>query len=520
MNGLLCKKTVLHKKVKKRILSHAGIILFSMLLIAVSFTFYSQSILAESLWLGDEGEEVEKIQEQLAELEFYDGPQTGFYGEQTQRGVEEFQDAAALTPDGVYDDETAEALAVAAGDIKELETLKIYDRGPRVVFLQNILYEKGYLEVEPTGLFRSLTRRAVQNFQSDRNLDADGIVGESTWVELKEYGYDIEGAGPDVFGDAFSDDTSSPRDDSSSADEQPQARETEEEESTERESAREESPEEQEEDRVERESRLPSLEGTAFRRGDRDERIEDAQRLLRQNGFYAAGIDGKYGYQTELAVKQFQKLTGLRVDGVLGPSTWEALTEESGETARYNVQRGESLWTIARRFGVSVEELMNINNLNSERIVAGETLRLSGGQAVTDEVQALDWSQVDRIFSRGRTAIITDVNTGLSFRIKRTMGTQHADVEPLTYRDTQVLRQIYGGSWSWDRRAVIVHIDNRLIAGSINGMPHGGQKIYDNGFDGHFCLHFNNSRLHKNYQQDPEHQSNISRVAGESWPVW
>lgn len=37
------------------------------------------------------------------------------------------------------------------------------------------------------------------------------------------------------------------------------------------------------------------------------------------------GADGKFGSRTDTAVRAFQKASGLKVDGICGPKTWEAL---------------------------------------------------------------------------------------------------------------------------------------------------------------------------------------------------
>ena len=51
------------------------------------------------------------------------------------------------------------------------------------------------------------------------------------------------------------------------------------------------------------------------------------QRLLRQQGLLPepARIDGNFGPVTEAAVRAFQELHGLEVDGIVGPLTWAAL---------------------------------------------------------------------------------------------------------------------------------------------------------------------------------------------------
>ena len=54
---------------------------------------------------------------------------------------------------------------------------------------------------------------------------------------------------------------------------------------------------------------------------------EEAQSQLQQLGLYEGDIDGDYDAQTKSAVKQFQKLSGLVVDGILGPLTKEALSK-------------------------------------------------------------------------------------------------------------------------------------------------------------------------------------------------
>lgn len=49
------------------------------------------------------------------------------------------------------------------------------------------------------------------------------------------------------------------------------------------------------------------------------------QRTLADWGYYFGAIDGTYGYKTFVAVRSFQRDSGLRADGIVGRATWEAL---------------------------------------------------------------------------------------------------------------------------------------------------------------------------------------------------
>lgn len=126
----------------------------------------------------------------------------------------------------------------------------------------------------------------------------------------------------------------------------------------------------------------------------------------------------------------------------------------------------------------------------------------------------LSWSEVDRIFGRYTNATVVDVETGLSFRVQRRGGTYHADVQPLTAKDTAIMKVIYNGQWSWKRKAVVVDVGNRRIAASMNGMPHGSGAIRGNNFRGHFCIHFRDSKVHQSGKENLAHQMMIWKAAG------
>jgi len=50
------------------------------------------------------------------------------------------------------------------------------------------------------------------------------------------------------------------------------------------------------------------------------------QQALKNAGFYQGNVDGKMGPMTKDAVKEFQRVHGLKDDGVVGKQTWAKLS--------------------------------------------------------------------------------------------------------------------------------------------------------------------------------------------------
>lgn len=129
--------------------------------------------------------------------------------------------------------------------------------------------------------------------------------------------------------------------------------------------------------------------------------------------------------------------------------------------------------------------------------------------------QPLPWKQVRKTFRRMSYATVTDLETGKQFHVQRRAGSRHADVQPLTKRDTATMREIYDGKWSWRRRAILLTIDGRHYAASMHGMPHGAGAIVGNNFPGHFCIHFVGSATHRRREPDPSHKMMILKASGQ-----
>lgn len=130
------------------------------------------------------------------------------------------------------------------------------------------------------------------------------------------------------------------------------------------------------------------------------------------------------------------------------------------------------------------------------------------------KIEMLPWEKVNNILPNQSKFVIIDVESGLTFKVQRRAGTQHADVQPLTKEDTKIMKEIYHNQWSWKRRAIIVLIDDQMIAASMHGMPHGAGAL-QNGFPGHFCVHFSGSITHRLKNEDLSHKLMILKAAGK-----
>jgi len=147
--------------------------------------------------------------------------------------------------------------------------------------------------------------------------------------------------------------------------------------------------------------------------------------------------------------------------------------------------------------------------IRSDLLSANRTSSGSGN------VELLSWSSVrNTVIRTGVTLHVTDVRTGITFRMVSFSNGNHADVVPLYREDTEAFRQAFGGRWSWTPRPVLVYVDGRTIAASMNGMPHGGShRSQHNGLTGHFCMHFYGSRTHNgNRNHENDHQRAVQEA--------
>ncbi|MTI71950.1 MAG: peptidoglycan-binding protein [Firmicutes bacterium] len=236
-----------------------------------------------------------------------------------------------------------------------------------------------------------------------------------------------------------------------------------------------------------------------YKKGITHSDVSLIQKALKKAGtFNFYKITNYYGYITENAVESFQRKYGLMVDGIVGKNT--------------------------------INKMRSLGFLESMNTTSRSSSRKYG--------EYLDWWEEVRykIVNVNDIVKVKDLVTGIFFNIKVTGGTNHADVEPLTLSDAKKIKNIWNG-YSWARRAVVVYTNEKAIAASMNGMPHAGVEdeparkwvsdrsggfgdginydtVKGNGFDGHLCMHFKNSRTHGSNREDENHQLAVKKAAG------
>ena len=105
---------------------------------------------------------------------------TGNFDSMTQQAVEDFQQGAGLTMDGIVGPNTWQALPADPNT----PLLSRGSSGSVVTALQNGLKKYGTPATDPgnvDGDFGPKTEAAVKAYQQDRGVQADGVVGDQTW---------------------------------------------------------------------------------------------------------------------------------------------------------------------------------------------------------------------------------------------------------------------------------------------------------------------------------------------------
>ena len=163
----------------------------------------------------------------------------------------------------------------------------------------------------------------------------------------------------------------------------------------------------------------------------------------------------------------------------------------------------------------------NITESNAYDINNYFETELSSQSTTTPQILDLNWfDNINTLLSANRTYEIFDIKSGQSFFVSRTGGTNHAEVEPISENDNQTIYEIFNNNWDWQRLPVLLKYNSlSYIPASLSGYPHGYSKTTSNKTNGHFCLHFKNSKTHVTNKIDSKHQKcvNYATQQGEKF---
>jgi len=185
-------------------------------------------------------------------------------------------------------------------------------RGPEVTKLQNTLKAKGFFTAKATGYYGTITTNSVRSYQKSAGLAVDGIAGPKTLASLYKQATSTSGGGG----------------------------------------------------------------GAILKWGSRGSEVTKLQNALKAKGYFHANVTGYYGGITTEAVKKFQRDHGLKVDGIAGPQTKNALYQQStasrGESTRSSQEEGDIYWLAriieAEAGGESYQGKLAVGNVIMNRV--------------------------------------------------------------------------------------------------------------------------------------------------------
>lgn len=109
---------------------------------------------------------------------------TGHNGATMPNGLQERNDYLAKARAALGKSSLVSSASVkAATSVAEMPVLRLKDKGPSVTILQRRLAAAGYA-VDVDGDYGPNTEKVVRQFQHDRGLEVDAIVGAGTWQAL------------------------------------------------------------------------------------------------------------------------------------------------------------------------------------------------------------------------------------------------------------------------------------------------------------------------------------------------
>ena len=416
-------------------------------------------VLYRTLRYGHTGADVALMQSRLIELGYLAGPSDGEFGSGTLAAVKAFQKANRLTVDGVAGTKTYGVLFSDAAIRAEAatptptptptpvippvedeesggadgipdRTLTVGDSGADVRSVQQRLAELGFLSGSVDGQYGSGTAAAMKAFQQMNGLAASGDGNMATYAQL------------------YSDNALNSKG-------------------------------------VKQGQSVPAY--INLRSGATGTVVIRLQQALAKLN-YKVTVTGTYDEATIEAVKSFQALNGLSVDGVAGKNTQTKLY--SGSCVAFPTGGPSGIY--GSMGYVAPPAKSQIQLLHWQNDVKG-SMRDYQAFLVYDPATDISWSLT--IIARGR----------------------HCDVEPSTRADTAAMNAAFTGMRPWTPKPVYVRLpDGRWTVATTHNVAHGINPIPDNDYEGQNCVHFLRD-MSETERNDPDYGVTNQKALRDFW---
>ena len=110
--------------------------------------------------------------------------------------------------------------------------------------------------------------------------------------------------------------------------------------------------------------------------------------ISRKSGVSLNQLLSLNGLSTSSLILPGQALSLGNTTPVSKPTTTTLVSNSSGANGTYTVKAGDTLYSISRRFGMSLSQLVSANGISTSSIIQpGETLRVAGGEVTSSVVR-------------------------------------------------------------------------------------------------------------------------------------
>ena len=130
--------------------------------------------------------------------------------------------------------------------------------------------------------------------------------------------------------------------------------------------------------------------------------------------------------------------------------------------------------------------------------------QVTATMAATGEL--VSWETVKSQLRAGRTYSIIDCYSGTQFSMAFIEGENHAEMKCVSAEDEEIYKELFGGEYNYSKRPVLITLNGKNVAASLQGMPHGT--------DSHSCMYFDGSLSHVGMLSDIEQLNQVHKAAG------